>query len=354
MKETSCDTWRGRKNGAVLLACLFALSTGHAMASTSGEGGRSSLLFGLDGTPAYRAHIGSAVKSWLAASEVARRTMLIHKCTALDREFPGRPAPRMVRVIDDANRWLLGEDVGSVPSNPLAAEGRAITSQVVGRAYTAQQLANWNAFRESEQGRRALAVSDVRLALLESSRWLVDVNTGRSSSWPLARVRALSDELALRPAVDAAFNDVTPGGARVLAAISMVPGETDAEDNFISAASDSGALARAFLKRISNEDAKAFAALQSNEVYRRWPRLSQQLLQYQAGKPSPSGLPGMVAKVSIEEFCADASIQDCAATESFAQDLEAYRTRLTEAFQGGFVDRSIQQLVRQSPEAGCP
>jgi len=282
--------------------------------------------------------------------------MLIGKCDALDRKFPARPAPRMVSVFDEATRWLIGEEVPGVPRNELARAGREVTAQVIRRAYTPRQLEEWNSFRESTQGRRGLAVADVRSALLEQGAWLVDVNTGGYWSWPLARVRLLADELQLRPALDLAFNEGYPNGAKELGSISKVPGETSADAQFmesVAEAAGSRALVQAFMKRIPSTDAEAFAALQKNEVYRRWPALSKQLREYQLGKPVPSGFPGLVNKVSFTEFCKEASIQTCDTADTFAINLEQYKARLSDA-QSGFFDRTIQQLVKQSSEAGCP
>jgi len=324
-------------------------------ACAAGQPEADSPMLGFDGPLEYRQHISKSVKSWLLAAESTRRAMLLSRCTGLDRDFPRRPSPRMVHLIDVSSAWLFGEALPGFDRNELAAVAPEGVTTVLHHIATDEQLESWSRFRRSPEGRRALEVASVKSSLGDLPMWLVDTTSGVSWAWPLARIRMLADELRLRPALDATFSDVIPGSEQWLASLGSTPGQEPGSEEWVDlvlSAAANDRLADSFREHLSVTDAAALALLERDEVYARWARVWPAFGKFLT--PSVQSLMSAQGRQTVAEFCSAVDARQCEPSTQFAQWLDQYRNRLTALAADGYVDKSIRRIVRQMAESGCP
>jgi hypothetical protein len=307
----------------------------------------------LDGGAAFSSMIYDGVVMRIQAMEHSRRSLLVQRCTALDRDFPRHPAPRMTAVTDAVWRWSVQGGVPGVADNKHRALTLAIIPALIGAAYTPQQLAQWDAFRATEQGRRGIAVAAMQSAILRVEDALVDVNSGVAWAWPLAQLRDLADRQGLRAPLDQAVDEVLPGASRILAGFSTTPGASDPGDLAERFGANTERVADAFIRHLAPADAAALQALDKQPVYQRWPELLDALLVFVSADilaPPKSGERAL--RMSAAEFCRANELARCDA--AFESALERYRTESVAYAESDQFQKTVRQIVKQLPEAGCP
>ena len=311
---------------------------------------------GLMVIPQYREHIVIGVQLWIQGHELTRRNMLLLRCSALDRTgFPRRPAPGMVAAADAARDWLSGLPVNGLPGENLEALTLEATRLLAQKAFTPAQIQAWNKFQPSPDGQRGLAVAHMNLAIDRVAELLVDVNTGRSWSWPLAKLRNLADDLGQRTALDLAFDEVVPGARVALTQANEVPGVSQADQNVLDQiGASSEALGHAYFAHVLPQDLAAYRKLLSNEVYSRWAELAQSLRDFALPSSKTGFLPPSRGTVAPPDYCARMQFKGCEVGSPMYRALEGYRARLVELIETDRLMRGARQLVTQMPAAGCP
>jgi hypothetical protein len=334
---------------APLLACALASATAHAQARTV------ELPYGLGGSAAWRENILYGVNLWVIADENARRALLLGRCTALDRAFPAHPAPAMVAASNEVLLWWIGRAHTELPPEPIATATREVFPVVVRHAFNAQELAAWEALRTSEKGRRGLAIHEVEMAMPKVADQLVDINTGRYWDWPLARLTRLADAHKLRAEMDAAFDKVLGSGSSAqLRNISLVPGETRADENFLKQVSDSGeALADAFILRLPAADKEAYERLGDSAVLQRWGDIAQSLPRFATGPAGRLRKDEPSVPSTIPELCKSLGLKACEPGGELHNSLTRYRAAFDNAPLGATFDL-VKRVVRGLPASGCP
>lgn len=307
------------------------------------------------GNAEFRAQFVDGVKSWTYALENARRAMLVQRCTALEPRFPQVASPRMVAAANAANVWLTGSPVPGVTPFEQRLATREASAMLVRATFADADLRAWDGFRNSAAGRRALAVSAMAQSLDAVGEYLTELGSGTSWDWPLARLRKLSDGLGLRSAFDAAMNEAEAGAAQRVARMDDVPGPTANASLIerIAQASEAGDLSRAFLESIAASDRAAFEQLQGNPQYVRWNKVFEPFGEFLSGG-LPEPVRGRQAPMTAADFCARAELSGCEAGSPLRTRLEQVRIRWAASIMSDQVVTTIQQIVRRTPEAGCP
>lgn len=339
--------------GACLLAALMAsaLLPGEARAQAAAI----QIPFGLGPSKPWRENIGLGIDLWLVAHENARRAMLLQRCTALDRTFPDRPAPAMVAASDEVLRWMAGEAHADLPPEPVSAATRGTLPVLANHAFSAGELQDWEALRNSPQGRRGLAAHEVDAALLKATDSLVDVSSGHYWSWPLARLARLADAQGMRAELDAAFDKVLgAGSAARLRDISLVPGDSRADTPWLERVDKSGeALADAFLAELAPADLDAYERIAESPVLRRWMAISQALPAFGMG-PEVAVLQGRPqVPATVAEFCSKQGLLSCEAGGELHTALTRYRSEFADAVRSDTLMNSARKIVRALPASGC-
>lgn len=307
------------------------------------------------GNPEFRSAFVDGVKSWIYALENARRAMQVQRCTALDASYPKTISPRIVAAANAANSWLTGtpaQGLGPFEQRIATREASALAVRI---AFNAADLQAWNTFRNSEAGRRGLAVLAMAQSLDLVEEYLAEPSTGAAWDWPLARIRRLADSLGLRAAFDTAMNDVEAGTAQRVAQMADVPGlsANEALVARIAKASESGDLTRAFLEAVSAGDRAAFQQLQAQPQYVRWNQVFEPLGEYLSGG-LPDRVRGGQPPMATEAFCTQAGIAGCGAGTPLRMQLEQARAKWSASIMNDQVVTAVSQIVRRLPEAGCP
>ena len=84
---------------------------------------------------------------------------------------------------------------------------------VARHGFSARELAAWDAWRDSPQGRRGIGASEIEEALYQVGDQLTEVSSGQPWGWPLARVARLADAHGFSAELDAAFEKTLGRGA---------------------------------------------------------------------------------------------------------------------------------------------
>jgi hypothetical protein len=334
---------------ALLLACaawpLAAL----------GQASSIQVPYGLGGSPAWREHIGLGVEIWTIAHENARRALLIQGCSALERQFPARPAPSMVAASNAVFRWMTGEAHFDLPAEPYSAALREVLPVVARHAFTAAELASWDVLRETPDVRRGRALAEVEAGLVKVADRLVDVNTGRLWAWPLVRLIRLADAQGLGAEIDAALNTLEPNAAVRVRSISLVPGETPPDENFLELVGRSGdRLAQTFVERLSPADRERHARASSQEVLHRWNAVNEALIRFGMGPQVVAMMGGQPTPATPEAFCENVNLLVCQPGGELHQALTTYRKAFREAVDSLSPHSTARRIVRALPSSGCP
>lgn len=316
---------------------------------------------GLSGSDAWWEHIAQGVDFWLMAHERASRALLLGRCSGLDRTFPKRPSPAMVAASSEVLRWMNGEAHTEWPHAPLWAALRDTRPILVRHTFSAEELASWDSLRQSPEGRRGLAVREVRLALVKVSDKLVDERSGQYWGWPLARLVRLADAHGLGTELDATFNKaIRRDAAALLRRISLVPGETPADERLLAEASQSGErLAEAFMQQLNAADRQAYQRLEPFGVLQRWHDTIQALHQLvqdpavrilrEQAAPPPAKAPEMVTA-----FCDRSDLSPCQPGGEVHKAVNTYRTAIADPGNEWATSTAARQIVRGLPSSGCP
>jgi hypothetical protein len=332
---------------AQLVACAVLPSVASAQALPV------QVPYGLNGTAAWRENIALGIDIWSIAHENARRTLLLGRCTALDRSFPARPAPAMVAASTGVFRWMIGEAYADLPPEPFSSALRDVLPTLAKHAFSAEELASWEAIRNSPQGQRGLAAHEVEAALMKVSDQLVDVSSGRYWSWPLARLVRLVDAHGFRKEVDATFEMMEPGTAARLREISLVPGETSADEGFLELVSKSGeSLAEKFIKQLSASDKSAYERIERIGLLERWQHLAQALQQFAVG-PEIGILRGQSTPATVPAFCDSVGLSSCQPGGEISTAITKYRAAFDTATRSDVPAKAARQIVRGLPSSGC-
>jgi hypothetical protein len=335
---------------ALLLACAAAWPL-----AARGQAASVQVPYGLGGSPPWHEHIGLGVEIWTIAHENARRALLIQRCSALERQFPARPAPLMVAASDAVYRWMTGAAYFDLPAEPYSAALREVLPVVARHAFTTAELASWDVLRETPNMRRGRALAEVEAGLVKVADRLVDVNTGRLWAWPLARLIRLADAQGLGGEIDAALNTLEPSAATRIRAISLVPGETQPDEGFLNLISRSGdRLAQTFVERLSPADRERHARASSHEVLHRWNAVNEALIRFGMGPQVVAMMRGQPPPATPEAFCDNVNLPVCQPGSELHQALTTYRKAFNEAVDSLSPHSIAKQIVRELPSSGCP
>lgn len=325
-------------------------------------------LHGLYESAAYRTYITDGVVLRTQAFEEARMALLLNRCSGLDKEFPNHPSPPIMAVTDVAQKWLSDNPV----VNKQKSAVRRGAHLLIEAAFTPDELANWDRFRQSKQGKRAININALLSAIDQTPYSLTDSSTGVDWDWPFANLRKMADATALRQYLDKALDQVSPGSAAILAKVSAVPGENlDRSsssqiryDAFgYSSPSSTEPLKKAFLAQLNTADRQAMQALEQQPVARQWNGIwtawrkfiglpTEEESMAAIGKPDEP-----VQQETVTQFCSKLKLRGCEPNSPLAQGLDKARSD----FQASLEDsikvlrpREIYVRVKHMPEAGCP
>lgn len=315
---------------------------------------------GLAGSDAWRENIMLGVDLWLVAHENARRALLLGRCTGLDRNFPRQPSPAMVAASNEVFQWMTGQAHADLPPEPYWAALRDVLPVVAKHGFSARELAAWDAWRDSPQGRRGIGASEIEEALYQVGDQLTEVSSGQPWGWPLARVARLADAHGFSAELDAAFEKTLGRGAAArLRRISMVPGETPADERLLDPVIQSGEhLAEAFVKRLSRPDRQARQTLERMGVLARWREIADALQQLTRDPalalrdqvfPPKTAAPG-----TVQAFCDRFGLPSCQPGGELDTAITRYRTAIAGAAHGDATSSAARQIVRAMPALGCP
>jgi hypothetical protein len=333
---------------ALVLACAVPAARAQALAVQ--------VPYGLAGSDAWRENIALGIDIWVIAHENARRALLLDRCTALDQSFPERPAPAMVAASTEVFRWITGEAHRELPPEPFSAATRDVLPVLARQAFSPEELASWASLRNSPEGRRGLALHEVEVAIVKSADQLVNVSSGRSWSWPLARLTRLADTLGLRPELDAAFETaIGTGAAARLRGISLVPGESPADTGFEDQVLRSGdSLGEAFIEGLTPSDHAAYERVGRSEVLRSWTAITQALPRFAMGPTAAAMLRESRPPATVAEFCDSVGLSSCQPSGELHSAISRYTTAFNEAARSGATVNSARRIVRALPSSGCP
>jgi len=351
------------QSGCVLGAALLLLAGAASAKATDSED-----LHGFDESAAYRTYIADGVVLRTEALGIARMALLLNHCSGLDKEFPKHPSPPIMAVTDVAQKWLS--------DNPVVNKQKSATRRgahlSLEAAFTPDELADWDRFRQSAQGKRAIDISALLLAIDQTVYSLNDSNSGVDWDWPVANLRKMADATALRQYLDKALNQVSPGSAAILAKVSAVPGENldrssssqMRDDAFgYSNPSSTDPLKKAFLAQLNNADRQAMQALEQQPVARQWNGIfsawrkfiglhTEEEFMAAIGKPAEP-----IQQETVTQFCSKLKLRGCEPNSPLARGLDKARSDF-QASQEDSVNmslpREIYERVKRMPEAGCP
>jgi len=320
---------------------------------------RSEDLRDLDGGALARRYIVNGLNLRMQAFEQARRTLLIKRCTALDRQFPKRPSPRTMAVVNAVQKWMID---GSFTSKPKIAGYRGMRL-LQDAAFTSGELAQWDRFRKSAQGQRALNIDAVVRAVDVTAESLVDIRTGVPWDWPLANLREMADAADMRPYLDKALDQASAGSAAALAKVSAVPGENrdDAAGQQLREIflKHSENLQEALLAQLTQADKQALDALDRQPVSLRWEEIASAWKEFVSPETNPDyKITGAPAKLeTVAAFCGKLKLPACKPDSPLAQGLENARRNFRDTFSGSEFDaysQALYEVIKRVPEAGCP
>jgi hypothetical protein len=300
--------------------------------------------------PAYRTFVYEGITLREDALEKTRRAMLLGRCAVYqeNRDFPSQPAPQMAAVMESSWRWAVRGGADGIPGDRTRLLARSAAVLLNG-SFSSAQLQDWNRFRATERGARGLAVSAFlsALSLLEREK-VTDRNTGALVGWPLATLRHMADDLHLRPAFDAAFDELRPGTARQISQFSEVMGTGPQPDEALARLLDDEGetLIAAFEKRLSKDDRVAVLALASQPVRRRWEKI---VGDYRKLMSAEAKLLSQRPQPSVQDVCKAAGLH---CQRPMQDALERHRKDADDVLQYSWLD-DMQKFLRQLPEAGC-
>ncbi|MCO5340441.1 hypothetical protein NHB13_27820 [Delftia tsuruhatensis] len=330
-----------------LLSCLVAASPAQAQALSV------QVPHGLDGSAAMRENMAYGVDLWLMAHDNARRVLLLDRCTALDRKFPQQAAPAMVAASTEVLRWMTGEAYSDLPPEPYSVAVREMLPVLAKHAFSEKELASWDTLRNSPQGRRGRAIREVQLALTKAAGSLVDVSSGRYWNWPLARAARLADAHGLREQVDAAFEALEPGAAAWLRGVSVVPGETPADEKFTGRIAASGTLlAQHFIDGLAPLDKEAYERIEQVKLLYRWIDITQALNRF-AARPNLPFLRGEPIPETVAGFCDSVGLPSCQPGGELHTAITGYQVATGNAARSDVPMNTTRRIVHGLPASGC-
>lgn len=316
---------------------------------------------GLAGSAAWREHIRQGVDFQLEALERAKRAFLLGRCSAWKDKFPKQPSPATVTAANEFLRWMSGEAYTELPQEPQWAAIRDAMPVLVRHTFSAQELAAWDAFRESPEGRRAEAIYEIILALAKVSGKLKDDGSGQYWGWPLARLVRLADAHGSGAELDAAFNKaIGRGTAAKVRSISLVPAETPADERMLAKVSRSTKrLVESFIEQVSLADGQAYLRFVKFGMHDRWEDATYALGQLAAGPTPPvpgqkSGTAAAKPPATVAEFCRRFARSPCEPGGELDTAVGHLRTALAESAHEWATMTAARQIVRGLPSSGCP
>lgn len=333
---------------ATLIGCALLPLGVRAQASAA------QVPYGLGGSEAWRENISSGIKLWMIADESARRAMLLNRCTALDRSFPAHPAPAMVAASTEVYRWLSGQAYTDLPPEPILLASRDVMPVLARTAFSKEELESWDALRASQEGQRGQALHEMEAALITVPDRLVDVNSGKYWSWPLARLNRLADAHGLRAETNAVFETLIPDSTERLRRISLVPGETQSDEQVLEQISRLRyKLAKQFVVQLGASDKLAYDRFKEAGVPQRWMILIQQL-QRVTLDPASALFFSQQQPATVEEFCESNGLPSCLPGQEVHQAITAYRAEFMRGIRDDVRLMTAKAIVRKLPASGCP
>jgi len=347
--------YRILQSGCALGAALLVLAGAASAEAVSSEDVRD-----LDGGALYHRYITNGLTARMLAFEWTDRTALLNSCTARgNREkFPMYPSPRKMAVANVVQKWMI--------DGPLASKKKIANYQgmrlLQEAAFTPGELAEWDRFRKTAQGKRALNIAALFRAVEVTAGSLIDNRNGRDWNWPLANLGEMADAAQLRPALDKALDKVSPASAEVLTKVSATPGEIrndaagrELRETFLKHSEN---LQEAMLAQLDPDDRQALDALVQQPVYLRWLEIVSAWREFRAPETKPdykaSAEPAKLEAVTA--FCDKLKLQSCKPDSPLAQGLEKARHdyRSIQDSDLLYPDPQIVAAVKHMPEAGCP
>lgn len=315
---------------------------------------------GLAGSAAWREHIRLGVDLQLTAIEHAQRAFLLGRCSAWKDEFPKQPSPATVNAANEVLRWMTGEAYTELPQEAYWAALRDTLSILATHTFSTEEVAAWNAFRESAEGRRAEGIYEITLALSKVSRKLKDDRYGHYWGWPIARLVRLADAHGFGAELDAAFDKTMGRGtAAKVRSISLVPGETPADERMLAKMPRSARrLVESFIEQLTLADAEAYLRFVKFGLHDRWEDATKALGKLADGPttPVPGRKPGPAAAkapATVTEFCERFARTPCQPGGELDTALGKFRTALAESAEWA-APSAARQIVRGLPSSGCP
>lgn len=316
---------------------------------------------GLSGSAAWREHIKLGVYFQLKAIEHTQRAFLLGRCSAWKDKFPKQPSPATVTAANEFLRWMTGEAHTDLPQEPYWGALRDTRSILARHMFSTEEIAAWDAFRESPAGRRAGAIHEIILALTKVSGKLTDDRSGQYWGWPLARLVRLADAHGFGVELDAAFNKaIGRGTAAKLRSISLVPGETPADERMLAKVSQSASrLMESFIEQVTFADGEAYLRFVKFGLHERWEDATEALTQLTAAPTIPVpgqklGSAAAKAPKTVAEFCSRFARLPCQPGGDLDTAVGHLRTALTESAGDWATSSAARQIVRGLPSSGCP